>query len=78
MNIDDYKPTEADIKLLIKGPPGTRKTTQAATFPGPIFWFDLDRKLGESISLPRSYVLFHMILILNMNNLHLGIMLRKD
>jgi hypothetical protein len=54
MKLSDSKPTEGYIKLLIKGVPGTRKTTQAATFPGPIFWFDIDRKVDKSLWLPRS------------------------
>src|SRR5690606_18986017 len=41
------------IKAVIKGEPGTRKSTHAATFPGPIRWLDVDRKI-ESLRLPKS------------------------
>lgn len=53
MRLSDVNPLETHIKLLLKGVPGTRKTTQAATFPGPIFWFDIDRKVDKSLILPR-------------------------
>src|SRR5512145_2001547 len=36
---------------LLKGEPGTRKSTQAASFPGPQYWFSWDRKMN-SIYLP--------------------------
>lgn len=36
---------------LFKGEPGTRKSTQAVSFPGPQYWFSWDRKMN-SIYLP--------------------------
>lgn len=44
----------ADPSLLytmLKGEPGTRKSTAALTYPGPQFWFSWDRKM-ESMILP--------------------------
>jgi hypothetical protein len=31
---------------MFKGEPGTRKSTQALSFPGPQFWFSWDRKMN--------------------------------
>jgi hypothetical protein len=52
MDFDAIDPSTIPVKCVIKGVPGTRKTTQAATFPSPIFWFDIDRKI-ESLLLPK-------------------------
>lgn len=43
------------LKIILKGIPGTRKSTQAATFveAGDVFWFDIDRKLKATLALPR-------------------------
>jgi len=34
------------LYCLFKGEPGTRKSTQALSFPGPQFWFSWDRKMN--------------------------------
>jgi hypothetical protein len=34
------------LYVLMKGEPGTRKSTQALSFPGPQFWFSWDRKMN--------------------------------
>lgn len=39
------------LYCLFKGEPGTRKSTQALSFPGPQYWFSWDRKMN-GISLP--------------------------
>ena len=39
------------LYCMFKGEPGTRKSTQALSFPGPQFWFSWDRKM-EGIYLP--------------------------
>lgn len=52
MKFSEINPSQVFIKAVLKGVPGTRKTTQAATFPQPIFWFDIDRKI-ESLLLPQ-------------------------
>ena len=44
-------PTMSDTNFdslysLFKGEPGTRKSTQAASFPGPQYWFSWDRKMN--------------------------------
>lgn len=39
------------LYCLFKGEPGTRKSTQALSFPGPQYWFSWDRKMS-SIYLP--------------------------
>lgn len=36
---------------MFKGEPGTRKSTQALSFPKPIYWFDWDNKM-ESMLVP--------------------------
>lgn len=36
---------------MFKGEPGTRKSTQALSFPGPQYWFNWDRKM-ESMIVP--------------------------
>lgn len=36
---------------MLKGEPGTRKSTQALSFPGPQFWFSTDKKM-EALLLP--------------------------
>ena len=46
----------ADSKIdalfcMLKGEPGTRKSTQALSFPGPQYWFSYDRKM-TAITLP--------------------------
>jgi AAA domain len=53
MKLTEYNAEDEFIKAILKGLPGTRKTTQAATFPGPIKWIDTDKKLKETLSLPR-------------------------
>lgn len=52
----EYMPTldQVDPKLIFamfKGEPGTRKSTQALSFPGPQYWFSWDRKM-QGILLP--------------------------
>ncbi len=37
--------------FMLKGEPGTRKSTQALSFPGPQFWFSTDKKM-EALKLP--------------------------
>ena len=32
--------------VMMKGEPGTRKSTQALSFPGPQYWFSWDRKMN--------------------------------
>lgn len=49
-------PTMENIKLdslycLFKGEPGTRKSTQALSFPKPQYWFSFDEKM-EALKLP--------------------------
>jgi|SRR6186713_780015 len=49
-------PTMSDVNFdglycLFKGEPGTRKSTQALSFPGPQYWFSWDRKMN-GIHLP--------------------------
>lgn len=49
-------PTMSDVDFkslycLFKGEPGTRKSTQALSFPGPQYWFSWDRKMS-SIFMP--------------------------
>src|SRR6187200_437999 len=49
-------PTMSDANFdglycLFKGEPGTRKSTQALSFPGPQYWFSWDRKMN-GIHLP--------------------------
>lgn len=49
-------PTMTDVNFdalycMFKGEPGTRKSTQAASFPGPQYWFSWDRKMN-GIMLP--------------------------
>lgn len=49
-------PTMSDVNFdamlyMFKGEPGTRKSTEAASFPGPQYWFSWDRKMN-GISLP--------------------------
>jgi len=39
------------LYCMFKGEPGTRKSTQALSFPGPQYWFSWDRKMN-GISLP--------------------------
>jgi hypothetical protein len=39
------------LYCMFKGEPGTRKSTQALSFPGPQYWFSWDRKM-EGIYLP--------------------------
>jgi len=39
------------LYCLFKGEPGTRKSTQALSFPGPQYWFSWDRKMN-GIMLP--------------------------
>lgn len=44
-------PTMTDVGFdalycMFKGEPGTRKSTQALSFPGPQFWFSWDRKMN--------------------------------
>ena len=39
------------LYCLFKGEPGTRKSTQALSFPGPQYWFSWDRKMN-GIHLP--------------------------
>jgi len=39
------------LYCLFKGEPGTRKSTQALSFPGPQYWFSWDRKMN-GIALP--------------------------
>jgi hypothetical protein len=39
------------LYVMLKGEPGTRKSTQALSYPGPQFWFSWDRKM-EGIYLP--------------------------
>jgi hypothetical protein len=39
------------LYCLFKGEPGTRKSTQALSFPGPQYWFSWDRKMS-SIYMP--------------------------
>lgn len=44
-------PTMEDVNFealycMFKGEPGTRKSTQALSFPGPQFWFSWDRKMN--------------------------------
>lgn len=34
------------LYCLFKGEPGTRKSTQALSFPGPQYWFSWDRKMN--------------------------------
>lgn len=34
------------VYAMFKGEPGTRKSTQALTFPGPQYWFSWDRKMS--------------------------------
>lgn len=34
------------LYVLMKGEPGTRKSTQALSFPGPQYWFSWDRKMN--------------------------------
>jgi hypothetical protein len=34
------------LYCMFKGEPGTRKSTQALSFPGPQFWFSWDRKMN--------------------------------
>jgi AAA domain len=34
------------LYVMMKGEPGTRKSTQALSFPGPQFWFSWDRKMS--------------------------------
>lgn len=36
----------SSIYAMFKGEPGTRKSTQALTFPGPQYWFSWDRKMS--------------------------------
>src|SRR5262245_48359488 len=48
-SMDDMK-VEA-LYCMFKGEPGTRKSTQALSFPGPPFWFSWDRKM-DGIKLP--------------------------
>lgn len=36
---------------MFKGEPGTRKSTQALSFPGPQYWFDFDLKM-QGINIP--------------------------
>lgn len=36
---------------MFKGEPGTRKSTQALSFPGPQYWFSFDRKM-RGLNLP--------------------------
>lgn len=33
------------LYVMLKGEPGTRKSTQALTFPRPQYWFSVDRKM---------------------------------
>lgn len=49
-------PTLADIKLdalfsMMKGEPGTRKSTCALSYPKPQYWFSMDQKM-EALVLP--------------------------
>jgi len=49
-------PTMADNKVdalfvMLKGEPGTRKSTQALSFPGSQYWFSYDRKMS-ALTLP--------------------------
>jgi hypothetical protein len=39
---------------LFKGDPGTRKSTQALTYPKPIYWFDFDDKI-KAMALPMKH-----------------------
>lgn len=39
------------LYAMFKGEPGTRKSTQALSFPGPQYWFSWDRKM-QGIMLP--------------------------
>src|SRR5215471_10256922 len=34
------------LYLMFKGEPGTRKSTQALSFPGPQYWFSWDKKMN--------------------------------
>lgn len=45
MNIKDFQPS-AELKILAKGDPGTRKSTAFGDFPGPIYWADWDGKFA--------------------------------
>lgn len=36
---------------MFKGEPGTRKSTCALSYPGPLYWFDIDEKI-QSMALP--------------------------
>ena len=35
------------LYCMFKGEPGTRKSTQALSFPGPQYWFSWDRKMNR-------------------------------
>lgn len=37
------------LYTMLKGEPGTRKSTQALSYPGPQFWFSWDRKMNGII-----------------------------
>ena len=39
------------LYCLFKGEPGTRKSTAALSFPGPIYYFDWDMKM-DALELP--------------------------
>jgi len=50
-------PTLDDVNLdalfcMFKGEPGTRKSTQALSFPTPQYWFSWDRKM-KALTIPR-------------------------
>lgn len=43
--------TNEALFCMFKGEPGTRKSTQALSFPGPQFWFSTDQKM-EALLVP--------------------------
>lgn len=47
--LNDVDP--AKMFAMFKGEPGTRKSTQAMTWPGPQYWFSTDRKMA-ALKLP--------------------------
>jgi len=47
--LNDVDPSK--MFAMFKGEPGTRKSTQAMTWPGPQYWFSTDRKMS-ALALP--------------------------
>ena len=45
-NFNEFIPGK-DLKVILKGEPGTRKSTAAGSFPGTTKWYDLDHKIGS-------------------------------